>query len=301
MGSGEPKPLAKPMYLQGSGDDAPAAPGREAAWAQAFGANMDQDAVSNSAGYNADVYGFMGGYDGSLSSNLRAGVAFGYGNSAINEKGNRQRNSTEMDSYNATVYAATRGSGWYLTGQLGYTWHDFTTQRALSAGGVTASANGSHEGDQFTASGELGAPIRMAGAIVTPVASLAYNKLDQDAYTERGTAGFALNVGSQSTTSLVSGLGVRTAIAIGSGSAFEARAIWLHEFEDTNQAVTASFASASNAFTSTGSSLPTDTANLGAGFNLNSGTGYALQLNYDAYVNDSFIAHAGSGRVRVEF
>ena len=301
MGSGEPKRIEKPMYLQGSGDEVAPSSGREAAWAQAFGANMEQDAISSTGAYDADVYGFMGGYDGNIAPNFRIGAALGYGDTSITEKGVRNGNRTNMESYNATVYAATRGSGWYLTGQLGYTWHDFDTLRLLNAGGVTDRARGTHEGDQFTASGELGAPIRMAGAVVTPVASLAYNKLDQDAYTETSTAGMALAVGSQSSTSLVSGLGVRASFAIGSGSSIEGRAIWLHEFEDTNQTVRASFVTASNAFTSTGANVSQDVANLGAGFNLNSGVGYTLQLNYDAYVSDDFLAHAGTGRVRVEF
>ncbi len=56
---------------------------------------------------------------------------------------------------------------------------------------------------------EVGTPFRSAFATFTPVASLTYNRLDQDGYTETSSGGMALAIADQQTNSLQSGLGVK--------------------------------------------------------------------------------------------
>jgi outer membrane autotransporter protein len=275
-------------------------PSREGAWGQAFGAHLDDDKDAINGAYKADIYGFVAGYDNVVSPGFRLGGAFGYGNTDIKEQGDRSGDTTDAESYTATAYAALKGAGWYMTGRTGFTWHDYDTLRKLSVP-VDDTATGSHEGRQYTASAEVGAPTRMAGAVVTPLASLTYNNLDQDGYTERSANGMALDVASQQNDSLVSGLGLRALLPIASGTVFEGRAIWLHEFADTNQVVTASFIGADTSFTAGGADVGHDTANLGAALTIDTGAGYSFQANYDAFLREDFVAHAGSGRILVRF
>ena len=163
-------------------------PSREGAWGQAFGAHLDDDKDPINGAYKADIYGFVAGYDSVVSPGFRVGGAFGYGQTDIKEQGDHNGNTTDADSYTATAYAALKGAGWYMTGRTGFTWHDYDTLRKLSVP-VEDTATGSHDGRQYTVSAEVGAPTRMAGAVVTPLASLTYNNLDQDGYTERSSNG----------------------------------------------------------------------------------------------------------------
>ena len=137
--------------------------------------------------------------------------------------------------------ASLKGSGWYASGRLGYAWHDYYTERFLTVP-FTDVATATHSGNQYTAASEFGSPLRFMVGTLTPVASLNYSRLDQDAYTETSGAGMGLAIASQETDSLASGLGLKALVPIAAKTLLEARAIWYHEFEDTNQQVTAAFA-----------------------------------------------------------
>ncbi len=273
---------------------------RAAIWGQAFGSRFDQDETAHVDGYDADIYGLLVGYDNWLSPGFRFGVAAGYANTQIDGTGDTIGNTTDIDSFLGVLYGAVKGSGWYLTGRTGYTFHDYDTKRVLTVP-FSDAASGSHDGDQYTAALEAGAPLRMGGGTLTPVASIAYSHLEQDGYTETSSGGMALHVGDQETNSAVSGLGVKALIPIAADTLLEGRAIWLHEFGDTNQAVTANFAAGSAAFTASGPGVGRDTADLGVGLFAYAAQGVSVQLNYDALLRDDFVAHAGSGRVRMEF
>ena len=73
-----------------------------------------------------------------------------------------------------------------------------------------------------------------------------------------------LTIASQENTSLSSGLGAKALIPIAIGTLLEGRAIWYHEFEDTNQQVTAAFGGGPN-FNAAGPGVGRDTAAVGAG------------------------------------
>ncbi len=161
------------------------------------------------------------------------------------------------------------------------------------------SATADHDGSQYMAALEIGAPLKSAMGTLTPVASLNYSRLDQDGYTETG-GGMALTIGDQETQSLQSGLGVKVLAPIASDTLIEGRAIWYHELEDTNQQVTAAFGGTPS-FTAAGPDVGRDTAAVGVGLFAYAGMGTTFQLNYDALLREDFIGHTGSGRLRMEF
>jgi outer membrane autotransporter protein len=271
---------------------------RSGLWGQVFGAGLSQDERANVAGYNTNIYGAMAGVDNWIDARTRLGFAGGYGNTSIDtENPDTKKNQTEIDSYLGMIYGAYKGSGWYLSSRAGYSWHDYTTQRVVTVP-VSATALGSHSGNQYTASAEVGTPLQYYGASFTPVASVTWNRLEQDGYQESSVVG--LNVASQENDSLQSGLGAKTMIQVAPGTLIEGRAIWYHEFEDTNQQVTAAFGGAAN-FTAAGPSVGRDTAAVGVGMFAYTEAGVSVQLNYDALLRTDFIGHTGSGRVKVEF
>lgn len=288
--------------LGGSLKDDPdfVAPRSAALWGQAFGAGMNQDERQNVDGYDARLYGLMVGYDNWISPGVRVGVAGGYANTRIDGEGNTTQNHTDIDSYLIEAYGAVKGAGWYATGRTGFTWHDYDTTRALTVP-FGDSAKGTHDGDQFNASIEIGAPMAHAGTIITPVASLTYSRLHQEGYTETSDGGMALGVGSQNNDSLVSGLGLKGLVPIANDTVIEGRALWLHEFADDAQVVTASFAAGGGTFTAAGPGVGRDSADLGIGMLAQIGSNSTFEINYDANIREDYLAHIGSARVDINF
>jgi outer membrane autotransporter protein len=270
-----------------------------AMWGQVFGAGLTQNERANVDGYDSHIYGAMAGVDNWINPNTRLGFAGGYGNTSIDGSGDTEKNKTDIDSYLGILYGAHKGSGWYFSGRLGYAWNDYSTSRYLTVP-VTGSATGSHSGNQYMAAGEIGAPFHFMGGALTPVASLTWSQLDQDGYTEASNGGMGLTVASQENTSLSSGLGAKALIPIAAGTLLEGRALWYHEFEDTNQQVTAAFGGGPN-FNAAGPGVGRDTAAVGMGLFAFAESGVSFQLNYDALLRQDFIGHTGSGRVKVEF
>ncbi len=268
-------------------------------WGQAFGAGLEQSERSNVDGYQTHIYGGIAGADNWISPNTRLGFAAGYGNTSIDGAGDTLRNTTDIDSYLGVIYGAYKGNGWYLSTRAGYAWHDYSTKRVVELP-VKDTAIGSHSGNQYSAAAEVGAPMHSFGATVTPIASLTWSQLDQDAYQEASQNGAGLAIGSQENTSLATGLGAKTLIPIAASTLLEGRAIWYHEFEDTNQQVTAAFGGGPS-FLASGPSVGRDTAALGVGLFAYTEAGVSFQLNYDALLRQDFVGHTGAGRVKVEF
>ncbi|WP_082072928.1 autotransporter outer membrane beta-barrel domain-containing protein [Hyphomicrobium sp. 99] len=276
------------------------APRSGALWGQAFGVGMDQGERNLVDGYDARLYGVLVGYDNWISPGARVGIAGGYANTRIDGKGDTSRNSTGIDSYLIEAYGSIKNPGWYVSGRTGFTWHDYDTTRVLTVP-FEDSAKGSHDGRQFNASLELGAPMHFARTIVTPIASLTYSNLHQDAYSENSDGGMALSINSQSNDSLVSALGIKALIPIDTDTVIEGRAAWLHEFSDTSQVVTAAFGAGGGTFTAAGPDVGRDTAALGAGILAQFNPGSTFELNYDANIREDFLAHIGSARVNIDF
>lgn len=271
-------------------------------WIQGFGFRGDQDLRKSVDGYNADAYGFAAGADTALNDDTRVGAALSYAQSNIDAKGANTGNTTDIDSYQATLYGSMIIKDWYLNAALGLARHDYDSKRLV----VGNTVNGNHEAWQYTAKVDAGWPLQFGKATVTPVASLAYSRLSQDGYSENGTG--ALNIGSQDTDSFRSGLGAKALIALRDKgdvtSSVEVRAIWSHEFADTAQDTTASFTTGGAAFTSNGVSPARDSADLGASIRLAGSDGnikQSLLISYDAEVKDEYLSHTAQLQARFDF
>ncbi len=276
-------------------------PNGSGVWLQGFGFRGDQNRRHNVDGYNADAYGFALGTDTLLNTSTRVGAAFSYGQSNIDDKGVNQGNKTDIDSYQATLYGSMLMEGWYLNATLGLGKHQYDSKRLVLGNAVS----GSHDAWQYTARVDAGWPFKLSSATVTPVASLTYSRLDQDGYTETGIG--ALTVGSQDTDSVRSGLGAKVLIPLNESpvrTALELRAIWHHEFANTAQETTASFAGGGGAFTTSGVKTARDAANLGASLILSHSDKDVVQnllLSYDAEVKDQYLSHTGRLQARFDF
>lgn len=273
-------------------------------WLEAFGFRGEQKERSNIDGYQADTGGFVLGGDKAVGNgDSRVGAAFAYGSTGISGKGATTANRTDIDSYQGILYGSYNAGAWYADASLGYGRHQFDTRRVVSL--VGASLTGNHNANQYSAKLAFGLPISKGVATFTPLASLSYVQLDQNAYSEsdRNDTGAALSVDSTKTESLRSGLGAKVSVALANtelSPSVEARAVWNHEFADTNQNITARF-DGGNSFTTNGVRQPRDSANLGMGINLKSKTGQTLSVNYDAEVRNDYVTHTAGLKARFDF
>ncbi len=271
-------------------------------WLQGFGFRGDQDKRKGVDGYTADAYGFAFGADTLIGTgNLRVGGAFSYGQSNIDDKGVNNGNTTDIDSYQATLYGSMLMSGWYLNGTLGLGKHDYDSKRIV----LNNVVKGNHDAWQYTAKVDAGWPLKVGAATMTPVASLTYSRLEQDGYSENGIG--ALRIKGNDTDSFRSGLGAKASIPLHEGAVnagLELRAIWQHEFADTAQDTTAGFVGGGSSFTTSGVDTARDSANLGASVRLSGGdkdVQQSLLLSYDAEIKNQYLSHTALLQARFDF
>jgi len=274
-------------------------------WGQAFGSTASQDRRKDIDGYDADTYGLAFGADAKVLDPLRVGLSFAYARTNVDDSGDRKGSGQEIDSYITSLYGTYTAPRWYLDGALTYGIHKYDAKRLLSIAGTNAQLlSADYSGQQYGARAELGIPLAVGRAIVTPLVSLAYNHLDQDRYSETGGVA-AMSVGSSSTDSIRSGLGGKVSAKVASFGNWDlrpnARAVWLHEFNESAPTQTSTFIAGGAAFSTPGSDVATEHYVLGTGVDLASVRNTTVSLKYDADLSDQFVGHSGSLQVRAEF
>jgi outer membrane autotransporter protein len=273
-------------------------------WMQGFGFKGDQNQRGGVDGYSANTGGFVFGADSAIGNgDLRIGAALAYGSTTIDGQGITTANRTNIDSYQGNVYGSWNAGTWYVDAALGYGQHQYKTKRYVALAGANMSGN--HDADQYSAKIGVGYPLAMGNVTLTPLAALSYVHLDQAGYSETDAtnSGAALTIGDTKTDSFRSGLGAKVSLPLSTGTvktALEARAIWNHEFADTNQDIAARFAGGTS-FTTNGVSQARDSANLGLGLSMNSANGQTLSVNYDADVRSSYFGQTASVKFRYDF
>ncbi len=273
-------------------------------WMQGFGFKGDQSKRDSIDGYTANTGGFVFGGDTLVGNgDFRVGGAVAYASTGIDGDGATSANRTDIDSYQGSLYGSWNAGAWYVDAALGYGRHQYDTKRYVALAG--ASVTGSHDANQYLAKIGAGYPMQMGKVTITPMATMTYVNLDQDGYTEedRSHSGAALTVADTQTNSFRSGLGAKISVPLSEGSmktAVEARAMWNHEFADTNQDIAAVFAGGTS-FTTAGVNQARDSANLGLGLNLSTANRQNLSVNYDAEVKSDYVGHTASFKFRYDF
>ena len=277
-------------------------------WIKGFGYWGDQGARQAFAGYNANTYGTMVGYDMPVGPDTRVGVGIGYAGSAINDKA--LGNHTDVDSFQATAYAGHKSGPWFVNGDLSFGWNDYSGTRNIAFPGVSRTALSSYSGQDYTAFVTTGFNIPAMGFTLTPLASLQYTNVSIGGFSETGAGAINLAVRSQSYNFLESGLGAKVSRDFayqGIGILPEVHAKWLHELTNPTPSQTASFAVPGSAsFSTTGLKTADDTYNIGAGVTLLSCSclknSWSVEAVYDYYVrNDHYSAQQAMIKLSMHF
>lgn len=292
----------------GSGISAGDGTANRGVWGQAFGGQANQGLRDGIAGYHAGYNGLLLGADTLVNENLRLGGLFSYANTSVANTDDNTGSSAHVVSYGLMGYAGYTAEQWYMDFSAGAVRHQFDTVRSINFTGFSGSANGHFNGTQYVASARAGYPIKLDSMMtLTPIAGLSYSGLTQDAYTESGGNGAALNVRSSKSTSVRSEVAAKLerVFACSYGDVVPSAQLgWRHEFHKDAQQSVASFAadgSNSTGFTSLGPTPLKDTAVLALGVTLMRSNNLSLSAKYTVEAGSAYVAQTVDLRLRYQF
>uniref|UniRef100_UPI0035AE954B autotransporter family protein n=1 Tax=Rhodoblastus sp. TaxID=1962975 RepID=UPI0035AE954B len=280
------------------------APQDEGVWFNVVGSNITQQQTGGVSGYDSNFGGFIAGLDRAFGPGLRFGGAIGYATGSAKNSSISDAN-LDVQTVEGMVYGALVQPTWYVKGDIGVGSLNYTSTRTVTFPGYYDYATANRNGLLYSAGLDAGRPFAFAMGTLIPVASLLYAHIDQDAYLEKSYAGAGLNVASQQTNSLQSGLGLKAimpfSVTPSLASAVELRAVWQHEFLDTAESVTAAFIGGGN-FQAVGPQPTRDLADVGAALRMALlSQQQNFEVSYNARLGSNYTEQVGMLRARYDF
>jgi outer membrane autotransporter protein len=274
-------------------------------WAKAFGQSADQDTREGVSGYEADTYGVTVGLDSeSIIDDGLLGVSFTYANTDV-ESDNLTSTDTDVDSYQISLYGTKDlNQGMYVSGMVGYAMNSVDQTRNNVAGsGQTANAD--FDGDQYMAYAEFGKDYMTNGMKITPKALVNYVHADYDGYTETGTSGANLTVGSTDVDVLELGVGVSAEWDLddGNGNAIRPSLTAEYRYDVIGDEVqtTSSFTGGGASFKTEGFDPAQSAFLLGTGIQYDISDSVSMSADYGYQFKEDYDAHNVSIRAGVKF
>ena len=238
---------------------------------------------------------------------LRFGGAVGYatGSAKNDSVAGLTGDSLNVQTVEGMVYGALVQPTWYLKGDIAVAGLNYQSARTITFQGFYDFATANRNGMLYSAGFDAGRPFATAFGTFVPVASLLYAHVDQGAYLEKSFSGAGLNVASQQTNSLQSGLGLKAIVPVNVApslaSAVELRAVWQHEFLDTAESLTAGFVGGGS-FQAIGPQPTRDLADLGAALHLAIPNQLQnFEVSYNARLGSNYTEQVGMFRARYDF
>ncbi|MBF0448670.1 MAG: autotransporter domain-containing protein [Magnetococcales bacterium] len=270
-------------------------------WIEGFAGNANQGKKNGISGYDSTTTGIVAGIDGSLNPDTRIGASLAYAKAEVDGDGT---GAVEVDSgiVQLSLYGTHLMSDFYIDGMVAFSLGDNDSKRVdILNDTITASYNSSVS----TAKLGVGMPLDQGDWVITPQADVQVTHSRVDGYTETGsTGGLNLTVDAYRKTSAKLEVGGRVSTAIKSGSgtlspSFVAKGVW---YSDDTVTTTNTFSGGGAAFTYTGIDRGNIGGKLSAGLEYLTDDGtYAVSLNYDGEIRDSYNSNTGTLRFRYNF
>jgi len=268
------------------------------AWVSGYGLGGSADGDGNADGFDYGLGGTQFAVEHAFAKNWSGGM---WGNMAWGQvEGDTLDETAKLENYHFGGHLIGFDGCDYWIGMAGFGYNKAEIRRTITAG-TNATADGDMDGLQTNLYLERGRSLCLGGYNLQPFAALQYVYLHQGSLTESGAGPVNLVVGSLDAHSLRSIVGGRLATSRTTRSGRlltpELHASWMHEFLDTNQVVSSTFAGTSATFAVSGVDLGRDWANLGAGATLQLNHHARVYGGYDVQVNENQAMHVGSGGV----
>ena len=271
-------------------------------WGEFSGFKSEQDTDGGFAGFDSTSQSFMFGFDTALTEQIFAGIAFSYTATDVDMKDFRNGDTVDSDSYQATLYGSYEfAEDWLLGGKLSYARHEMDTSRNT----VTSVASGSYGVDQFGVQADLSHAFAFSnGLIVKPKVGLSYINLQQEAYSETGSA-LALSYDSISSDQLYSSVSVEVSKSFDVSKKTvltpNAAVGWNHNYLADGTDMVARFVGGGGDFTSAGQALEEDSLSLNAGLSINYDKNFNFDINATGAFADNYSEYGAKARLTYSF
>jgi outer membrane autotransporter protein len=267
-------------------------------WVTGFGDFVSVDSEANAHGYNFTTGGVSLGIDFRLTDFLAIGAMGEYSHTwtSLDPSGH-----LDVDSGRGGMYATLFGNGFYLNSGIYGGHNNYDTGRSSFLG----MANGSTEGEEWSAFASGGYDFHLGHLGVGPIASLQYTDVHIDGFNENGSsAPLAVHAGTEE--SLRSDIGFRVFYAWQIGNLVlqpSLKAAWEHEYKYSALPITAGFADVPGpSATFFGPSEGHDSAVVSAGLSVRFSNTISTYVYYDGQLGRSnYDSNAVTGGVRISF
>ncbi|MCX5681376.1 MAG: autotransporter outer membrane beta-barrel domain-containing protein, partial [Candidatus Omnitrophica bacterium] len=274
-------------------------------WAKGYGSYLDQGTRKGIQGYNAWNAGTAIGVDRLFSDVFTLGVSGGYAYGHVNSAANEAK--TNIDSAQGTIYAGYQDANipYFIDAAMSFAWNWYKGKREVNIGAIERIAKADYEGQQYGTYLGGGYKFNLGKSLeFTPLASIQWNYLRLEDYTETDAGAMNLRVDRQSYNILQSGLGARIASQVkykwGNFNP-EIHVRWLYDFINDAMAVTSNFNGGGGSFASEGAKPAKNGVNLGGQLSFDLKNDISLIAGCDTEIKDEFFGVFGSATVRYKF
>ncbi|WP_207462140.1 autotransporter outer membrane beta-barrel domain-containing protein [Azospirillum sp. SYSU D00513] len=258
------------------------------------------DSDANAPGSTRQGGGFMLGGELATDHGVTAGLALGYMQSEV--KSTAGGGEGEVESYQATLYAGWTAGGTFVDAALGYGVSRYDTSRTPTFGGFGWRADGTADGNDWSAEIGGGHRFNFGATWVEPRASLRWERVQRDGFTESGASPWSLGIGAETVTALRSSFGVRISTVMRAGTLTlepNAQLAWEHDFRDVAAGGTHGFVG--TAFRVQGAEPGRDAAVIGAGVNVTISDTLKASVSYTGELRKGETAHTATAGLRLSF
>jgi outer membrane autotransporter protein len=273
-------------------------------WFTGFGGGGTVSGDNGSHGLNYAIGGPAIGIDIRVNPAFLVGGALSYERSGLSTSG--ISGNGNIDTYVAGLYASYEDAQWYADATVGYAYSHGALERSVVFPGVSRTAQGSPNANEFLSTAETGYRLSAGEhTAVTPFAMFQGIVIGQNAFGESGAGAIDLHVGSQTSASASSVLGVELSHRLDIGSKWPLlmtlRAGWGHDFANIGRSIKASFEGARGpAFTVNGAPAARDWAVVGTGLAVRV-KGVDLFVHYDGLVAGTQWTQSGTVGIQFAF
>jgi outer membrane autotransporter protein len=275
-------------------------------WLDAWGIVGNLDGDGNAADLDYKLAGTTLGLDYRLTERWLAGLAAGYAYTTFDLNG--RATTSQAHSAQAALYGGYVTPRFYAGASARYAYGSNESERRIAIGSLDRVATGDFDSHDFGARIEAGANVvRFGAATLQPLAAFEWSQLGQDGFRETGAGALDLDVESETTTSLLSSVGARLHGRLDldeeTSMVPELRALWLHEFGDTDRVVRGRLTGVVTGgdVRVRGAVSPRDSALVGLGWSASIGDAVRVFADYDAIVDSRRVEHNFALTVRVWF
>ncbi|MDD5166784.1 MAG: autotransporter domain-containing protein, partial [Candidatus Omnitrophica bacterium] len=147
-----------------------------AIWARVFDSYLHQDPRGTSNGYNANVWGLIGGYDTQVRNDLAFGVSVGYARDEVRTKDFSAQSG--IDSYQLGLYGSFKRKSYYIDGVYSFAYNRYDSSRKITFATLERTPISKYGGQQYSLYFEGGRSFEHKKFEITPLLSMQYARLN---------------------------------------------------------------------------------------------------------------------------